>query len=384
MRLFATSFLIVCKHSGRRLLCLLCVLGVCAALGYAAFSVLPQQEQPKAAVAVVNLDTNPISRMALRSAASMESAEKLLDMQFVTPQQARDGSYAAVITIPEGFIDSILNGENKSPVIELDLSSPLEAMWVRQLLDAAAADLTAAQRGVYTVQESVSYGEGMPARQYDQLVMGINMLFVRAFLDRLSLVQEQTLSASGALSLPLYYLAAAVSVLFFCYGFLFQPAIQDLRRFARAAHARGLFAAAGLHVFLLMLMAELPIFLFACWLDGFAAGKLPVYIGFAFIASAFAAALSTFFSQWKMCAGACLLLSVGTGLCAGCFLPLALMPEVFSRIAPFTPAGQGLRLCAALFGEQLSAAQLWQPWAMGVLLYLAAAVFWRRGEVAER
>ena len=211
MRLFATSFLIVCKHSGRRLLCLLCVLGVCAALGYAAFSVLPQQEQPKAAVAVVNLDTNPISRMALRSAASMESAEKLLDMQFVTPQQARDGSYAAVITIPEGFIDSILNGENISPVIELDLSSPLEAMWVRQLLDAAAADLTAAQRGVYTVQESVSYGEGMSARQYDQLVMGINMLFVRAFLDRLSLVQEQTLSASGALSLPLYYLAAAVS-----------------------------------------------------------------------------------------------------------------------------------------------------------------------------
>ena len=59
------------------------------------------------------------------------------------------------------------------------------------------------------------------------------------------------------------------------------------------------------------------------------------------------------------------------------------MPEVFSWIAPFTPVGQGLRLCAALFGEQLSAAQLWQPWAMGVLLYLAAAVFWRRGEVAE-
>ena len=68
---------------------------------------------------------------------------------------------------------------------------------------------------------------------------------------------------------------------------------------------------------------------------------------------------------------------------AGCFLPLALMPEEFSWIAPFTPVGQGLRLCAALFGEQLSAAQLWQPWAMGVLLYLAAAVFWRRGEVAE-
>ena len=80
----------------------------------------------------------------------------------------------------------------------------------------------------------------MSARQYDQLVMGINMLFVRAFLDRLSLVQEQTLSASGALSLPLYYLAAAVSALFFCYGFLFQPAIQDLRRFARAAHALSL------------------------------------------------------------------------------------------------------------------------------------------------
>lgn len=384
MRLFATSFLIACKHSGRRLLCLLCVLGVCTAIGYASFSVMPKREQPKASVAIVNLDTNPISRMALRSAASMESAEKMLDMQFVTPQQARAGAYAAVVTIPEGFIDSILNGENKSPVIELNLSTPLEAMWVRQLLDAAATDLTAAQLGVYTIQEAVSYGNGMPARQYDQLIMGINMLFMRAFLDRLSLVEAEPISASGVLSLPLYYLASAVSVLFLSYGFLFQPAFEGLRRFARAAHARGLFAAAALHAFSLTLAAALPVFLLACRIDGFSVNKLPVYIGFAFMVSAFAAALSALFSQQKTCAAACLLFSVGTGMCAGCFLPLALMPEVFSHIAPFTPAGQGLRLCAALFGEQLPAAQLWQALAMGALLYAAAALFWRHGRVAGR
>ncbi len=378
MNLFYTAFRISCKHSGQRLLCLLCVFALCAGLLYGFWAAQPQQESSTAEIAVVNLDSNPLIRLALQSAASAEGLSGLFHLQFVTQEQAQQGSFTSVLTIPEGFLDSILTGENLSPTLELDISTPLEAMWVRQMLQAGADYLTTAQLGVYTVQKSVNYGIEMSAEEYQLLLADINLTIMRAMLGRLELLEQKTLFASGGLSLPQYYFTALASLLLLCYGFLFQPAIQSLWQFSRQVQhptkRRLLLVAAVIHpCFLLcalLLAALLPL--------GFSAVKLTAALMLALLLGSWGGLLSLLHSKESSCAACCILLHLGCGLAGGSFLPLPLMPEIFSRIAPFLPVYQAQRLCSVLLGEPLCVAMVWQSILLAGAAFGGSLLLWKR------
>ena len=85
MRLLIVSFWIACKHSSRRLLCLLCVFLVLAGLVGLGFALQPQTEHPRAVVAVVNRDQNPLSQQAmewLAQAGPVQGLEGILELRF--------------------------------------------------------------------------------------------------------------------------------------------------------------------------------------------------------------------------------------------------------------------------------------------------------------
>ncbi|WP_195276891.1 ABC transporter permease [Anaerotruncus rubiinfantis] len=384
MKLFATAFYIACKHSGRRLLCLLCVFAVCLGLLGAVFSAVPEKSVPKAEVAIVNLDQNPMSRTLLRSFASMESLSDLFQVSFASPEELDRQHYNAVLTIPDGFLDSVLTGENRSPVLEVDISTPLEAMWVRELAQAGASALTTAQLGVYTVQEAVNYGEGMPRKDYELLLMDVNLTFLKEFLSRLELVAQERLSATGTLSLPLYYAASLCALLFLAYGFLYMPAVRGLKRFAVRARADGmvLFVSAFAHIAVFTAALGLLLFLPACHRFGFTMEKLAAFLLFLLLVSGWTLAICLLTESFSACAAASILLSTGMGLCAGGFLPLALMPAAFTGIAGFLPAGRAIALAGAVLGEPLSSGSVLAAGAMAAAMLLLAWFCWRHKGVA--
>ena len=383
MRLLIVSFWIACKHSSRRLLCLLCVFLVLAGLVGLGFALRPQTEYPRAVVAVVNRDQNPLSQQAmewLAQAGPVQGLEGILELRFLDQEPEPGSGYTAVVTVPDGFLESVLNGSNLSPKLQVDVGSPLEALWVERIAEAGASWLTNAQLGVYTVQEQIGYGRGMDARQYDILLAGINMAYLRAFFDRLDPLEIKELSASGGLSLPAYYLLAAAVVLLFAYGFLFQPACRDLWAFSRSCGRRiSLFFAAAAHVYLLTLVLCILITAAARGLLALQVASWPHLLLLALLVGGGVCLAAVLFRAYAPCAAACILCALGMGACGGGFLPLALMPVGFERLAPLLPFWQGLRLLGQVFGEP--GQPLWQPLAMGILLWAAAALAWfgRRG-----
>lgn len=376
-KLFWNSFLIAFKHSSRRLLCLLCVFVLCAGLLGVYFAVPCREEPPsRARVGVINLDENPLSVSMMNTLLEGENLSELIEVTMLPPEGTGREACTAVITVPQGFLESVLTGENLSPVLEVNLESPLEAMWIRQMALAGARALSSAQLGVYAVLDAVDYGENMDARKYSFLVAEVNLVLLEAFFDRLSLLADQSLSASGMLTLPQYYAAALAAALLFCYGFLFYPAMADLRRFAAMeGRCKGLLFLAGTaHLLLLEALCTLPLFLLACK-GRFTGETAGAWLLFALTAGGTALVCTQMFPSRASCAAASILLTLGQALCGGLLVPLPLLPTGFSNIAPFLPVWQGMHLLGAAMGET---AAFGIPLLMSGLLLLAGGLLWAR------
>lgn len=376
--LFRNAFIIAFKHSGRRLLCLLCVLLFCAAL-LTAFFTAPKAEAAvrKAKVGVINLDENPLSVSMMNTLLEGENLSDLIEVVMLLPDGTGKQDCTAVITVPQGFLESVLNGENISPILEVDLSSPLEAMWIRQMAVAGARALSAAQLGVYAVLDAADYGRDMDARQYNLLVADVNLTLLRTFFDRLSLLSQERLSASGQLSLPQYYAAALAAALVFCYGFLFYPAMEGLRRFTKAARcgSGAVFLAGALHILVLEMLLTLPIFLVLA--NGkFQREEIRLWLALSLLAGGTALFCTQIFRDRAACAAASILLTLGQALCGGLLVPLALLPAGFSSAAHYFPLWQGMRLFGASMGETAS---LTMPLAISAVAFLGAALLWGWG-----
>lgn len=376
MKLFYTALLIALKHSGRRLLCLLCILSVCGFAVYAAVSAQTGPPPSKAEIAIVNQDQNPLMQLVLRSADSMSgNLSGLAQLRFVSQEEAERGGYAAVVTLPSGFLDSVLDGGNLSPTVALNLQTPLEALWARQLANAGARWLTAAQLGVYAARDAALRADSLTPEQTGYLLTEMNLELFRAFSTRLSQIETRMLSASGGLPLPQYYMAALTALLTFCYSFLYQPAICALRR-TSASLRRGdwsLFGAAAAHT---LLLALIPSLVFAAF-GGYSVQAFAACALFAALSGWFALVLALLLPSPAPCAAASILLGAGMGLCSGCLLPLPLMPPVFERFAVFLPVGQGRALLGSVLGGPFQAAG---PALTAGFLLLAAALLWRFGK----
>lgn len=343
MRIFITSFWIACKHSSRRLLCLLCIMIVFAGLGGAALSALPEDSAQKIRVGVRDLDNSTLTRMALQTTLSNQGLSQLFQMEFLGPEDSQEG-YDLLLTIPEGFLNSILTGENISPILECTAGSPLEAMLVRQMVWAGTEDLTSAQLGVYTVQEMVEYGKGMSDEEYNRLLMEINLLLMKQMIGRRDLLTNQMISATGTLSLPMYYFISLGTLLLFAYAFLFHSVLSSLKSFAqRLEKGRwAVFGAAAFHLFALETLVLLVVSIAGGtlqWIESLLLGGL---------VSGFSMLVCACFRDSGRCAGLSLLGSLGLGFCGGMFLPLPLMPKIFRVLAPFNPLWQGQRLFQSL------------------------------------
>lgn len=375
MRLFTTSLWIACRHSGKKLLCLLCILAACGLIGYTVLGAMDTEPPGPVQIALVNEDSNPLSRMAVRMVVGQDRLDSMFEVHPVTREEAGAGGFGAVITIPDGFLNGVLDGSNPSPVVEVDAANPLEAVWIRQMARAGAEYLTLAQLCVYTVQEGVDYGAELDPDQYTLLLTDVNLTAMRTVLERDSLLVESPLSATGGLSLPAYYLAALFPVLVLCYAFFYQPTVASLRRFSSLCGRKAaLFSAAWLHLFLLTLLPAALLF----WPGEFSARTLAAWLLLGALLGTASLLLLLLFRQRTASAAGCLLVSAGMGFCSGGFLPLGLMPPAFSRIAPFTVTGQARVLASALLGEPAGMAQFLQAAGMTALFLLLCGFLWKR------
>jgi hypothetical protein len=149
----------------------------------------------------------------------MEDIRSYARLITTSPAQARamvaDGSAAAALIFPLGFLDSVYRGENYPPLLVLDSTRPLEVFGLSLLAENAGSMLSSAQAGVYFTVAVYDYVRpGEPG--FDRMIRDINLSYAFWFLARGEMYRPVIVSPTGgALTIAQHYLLSAL--LFFCF-----------------------------------------------------------------------------------------------------------------------------------------------------------------------
>ncbi|WRS28780.1 ABC transporter permease [Oscillospiraceae bacterium MB08-C2-2] len=186
---------------------------LCIAAGLLGRFFLTQQRAVEpVSIVLVDLDDTTETRMGFQLLSGMESYSQLLvfekQEQLKAQEMLRNGLITAVVTIPQGFTDSIKSGVNTPFRLEYSEKTPLKSQLVAAFAQSFAEMLKTSQAGVYTALE---YGrEQGDDTLYPMLFQSINLEYLRLVGYRDDLFIRQTLSVTASMDAMDYYILCAL------------------------------------------------------------------------------------------------------------------------------------------------------------------------------
>ncbi len=154
----------------------------------------------KFSVAIVNEDNSFESRSLIN--AFSYNQKGTMEIEGVSKESSRDkikNGYSAVITIPRDFINDIKYGNSTNLKVNLNGEMPINSKVVSLFIDALTSQLASAQAGIYAVLREV------PDSTFNNHLYQINFNFIKLFLERAEFFGTEVHSATGDLTIDLYY-----------------------------------------------------------------------------------------------------------------------------------------------------------------------------------
>lgn len=170
----------------------------------------------KIKVGVVLPEDDKLATMALSMVSSLDSVESLCEFQYVKEKEGTEllkkGAVFALLKVPEGMVQSIMDGTNTPATVIFSKNAGLEASVFKELTTAGASILATSQAGIYAADEFLlRHGKEMSIPQAEK---ELNQLFLKYALTRENYFKTQKVSASGDVPVPVFYaISAAVLVL---------------------------------------------------------------------------------------------------------------------------------------------------------------------------
>ena len=100
-------------------------------------------------VGVVLPEGDAVAQKAVAMVSSLESVKSICDFEYMDKEEGvrklKDGQLYAVMEVPEGFVQDIMNGTNTPVRIILPRGAGLESRIFKELTDAGAKTLGASQ-----------------------------------------------------------------------------------------------------------------------------------------------------------------------------------------------------------------------------------------------
>ena len=179
-------------------------------------------------VAIIEEEENPLTELAVNYVQGMESISKSCKFSIVTREEGfsmlENGEAAAVIYLPEGMIEGILNGNNVPAQIFLPEDAGIESALLKELADAGIQMLRVAQAEIYGIYDTAkTYGA---LDRISALEADIDMYNLAFALDRLALFKTQHLSATGNLTFLQYGIASGAVFFLLLIGMACYPMMQ--------------------------------------------------------------------------------------------------------------------------------------------------------------
>lgn len=357
-----------------------------AALALAGFSVMRGASESAAPVqvAVVDEEGGLVSRFCINLVSSQSYIASLLDIDRVSRRKAlnglEDGTYAAVILLPEGYTDDIMYGQKGEGEIYLSKAAAASAEIVASVADFGERLLAAGQYGVFAGEEVVR-AAGLPAEIHNDFLDRSNLELLNTAVGLYDTGTDDVKTAYNGTGLSVEgYYAVTWLGLFLLVGGLFFTALytaDNSRSLLTRLFCEGIQPAEYLAGKILYpLLFRLP--LFALLLFGLSRflpvtltpASLGAALGGILLASALISCSAVALASRKGWAGLLLgIAAVGLFLCGG-LIPRSFLPAWLSRFGDLTPSGAVSAFLRPLFGGRMPLPSL-----LAALIYAGLVLF---------
>lgn len=307
-----------------------------------------EQAAGRIIVGVVLPENDAVAKKAVSMVSSLESVKSICDFEYTDMddalEQLKAGKLYAVMEVPEGFVQDIINGTNTPVRIVLPAGAGLESRIFKELTDAGARTLGASQAGIYAGDE-LCVLEGM-TDSIPRLEADLNRIFMKYSLPRMDYFRNVRVSATGDVDTWHFYgISAAVLFLLLCaipvsaYLTPARPSMKQKLMIIGIGNAT-VIGVRILGLGFLMAAVALPAAFLAVGF-GWLSLSFSVVLSVAAVCLA-SASMVVFLYQaaGSLMGGVMLLFLTVTAMhfLAGGFLPLVFLPASFRAAAPFLPS----------------------------------------------
>lgn len=382
-------------------------LAICVCAGIAAAVLVAQRAaegQERYRIGMVGDVSDSYLGFGIAALQTMDDSRLMIELIEMSQAEADEalarGELTAVVRVPDGFVDAIVNGDNDTCVTYSTSSeqTQLGLTVMGEIADVASTLVTASQSAIYGMQRTL-YEQGSADRvspETDRL----NLMLINLVLSRSGFSEVEVLGYADGLSLEAYYfcriillmlLLAGLSggVFFLCRksalaGMLKAGGVGALSQIMGEYLAYLGFLCAGflLPGGLLALGLEKELLLLPEW-EGMGAAPFYALLPSLFLSAAMFAALQFFLYELAdgIVNGLMLQLLVGVGMAylSGYFYPTAFFPQRLRAVGGLLPTGAAAQFVENGFWERNArgagaAVIVW----LAVFLLFAAVVRRRR------
>lgn len=158
-------------------------------------------------VGVALPENDILAKQVTSMLSSLESVKSICDLSYMSREEClegmENGELLAALLVPEGFVQDIMSGVNTPVPVLLPENAGVESRIFKELADAGAQTLSAAQAGIYAGDEVLDQFHCSEARA--QLERDLNRLYLEYSLPRGELFRKTAVSASGDVKPVVFY-----------------------------------------------------------------------------------------------------------------------------------------------------------------------------------
>ena len=179
-------------------------------------------------VGVVMPEEDALAGKLMQMIESLDSVESLCTFTYLEEEEGlaglKDGTYFALLKIPDRMVESIMTGTNIPAVVVFPEHSGLPAAVFRELTEAGCSILGTSQAGIYAADEYlIDHGQAVfvPKAEED-----LNRIFLSYALDRDVYFRKETVSVADDVGIGVHFASSAAVLALLLLGIPLAPVLR--------------------------------------------------------------------------------------------------------------------------------------------------------------
>lgn len=179
-------------------------------------------------VGVAVPEDDALAEKAMKMIASLDSVNSLCSFVYTDRDRGermlKAGQLSALMVLPEGLVEGIVDGTNIPVTVIFSENSGLEGAVLRELTEAGASVLRTSQAGIYAA-DALLKEHGMEL-SIPEAEADLNRIFMRYALSRENYFRQERVSAAGNVTVAVFYGVSAAVFLLLLMGIPAAPLLR--------------------------------------------------------------------------------------------------------------------------------------------------------------